>query len=292
MAHLPNSRRILKTILILLCLQNMASAQESIRLLVRGDDMGKSYGRTLGIIKAYKEGILTSASLMPNSAFFVESVRLCKENPGLAVGIHITLAGTRQRPVLSPEEVPGLLTPRGFFYENSRQWESAEVFPKAEEIEKEIRAQIGKVRASGLHFVYLDWHRGVPPVVEEIIHKICREQQLVFGQDFDGSIYGYPSVRLVRESWPNMELPDGQRVYYAAPALNEEKQQSFYEALNGIKPGRWMTAVHPGLADPERTSVTQLLCAPETMEIIKKKNIRLISYYDLWEEEFSETKDQ
>jgi predicted glycoside hydrolase/deacetylase ChbG (UPF0249 family) len=273
-------------ILIMFFFQNMTFAQQPIRLLVRGDDMGKDYGRTLGVIKAHKEGILTSASIMPTSAYFDEAVSLCKENPTLAAGLHITLVGTRQRPVLSPEDVPSLVTPKGFFYENTGQMEKENADPKAEEMEKEIRAQIGKARASGLHFVYLDWHRGIPEAAQEIIRKICREQQLIFAQDFDGSIYGYPRVKLVSESWPTQELPDGQRAYYATPPLSKEVKEAFFDALNNLEPGQWMTAVHPGLAAPQRNSVTELMCAPETKEILRKKNIQLVSYYDLWEEEF------
>jgi predicted glycoside hydrolase/deacetylase ChbG (UPF0249 family) len=290
MIHPRNLVKWLIMVIPLLSIQNTASAQETIRLLVRGDDMGKSYGRTLGAIKAHRDGILTSASLMPTSAFFNESVRLCKENPDLATGIHITLVGTRQRPVLSPEEIPSLVTPKGIFYETSEQLKNAN--PSTGEMEKEIRAQIGKVRASGLNFVYLDWHRGVPDAARDIIYRICQDEKLIYGQDFDGSIYGYPRIKLVQESWPNVDLPDGQKVYYAAPELNQDKKESFFKALSAIEPGTWVTTVHPGLADPERTSVTELLCAPETREIIKAKNIQLISYRDLWEEEFGQPKKQ
>jgi predicted glycoside hydrolase/deacetylase ChbG (UPF0249 family) len=267
--------------------------KEPIRLLVRGDDMGVNHDVVLATIKAYREGILTSASIMPTSAYFEEAVRLCRENPGLAAGLHLTLLGTRERPVLSPEKVPSLVRPNGFFYETLDQLEEAG--PDPEEIEKEVRAQIGKARASGLHFVYLDWHRGVSKTTEEIIIRICKEQRLIYGQVEEagnGTVYGYPRLKLVHESWPSKELPDGRIVYYAAPALNEEEQQSFFVALSGLSPGQWLTVVHPGLADPQRASVTGLLCAPETMEIIRKKNIQLVSYYDLWEEEYGKSKSQ
>ncbi len=68
--------------------------------------------------------------------------------------------------------------------------------------------------------------------------------------------------------------------------LNKEQQQLFFDRLTNIKPGKWFTNVHPGLAGPERASVTELLCSPKTKEIIKMKNIQLVSYYDLWKEEF------
>lgn len=261
----------------------------TIRLLTRADDMGVSYDKTLAIIKAHKEGIITSTSIMPLSAFFEESVRLCKANPTLVVGVHITLLDTRARPVLSPEDVPSILTPEGFLYEDLGPLNNAN--PKIGEMEKEIRAQIEKVRASGLNFVYLDWHRGVPEAAKEIIKRICNEQQLIYGQDWDGTMYGYKKLVLMPESWPTQVLPDGQEVLYSAPALTQEQRQSFFDALSRLKPGLWMTYVHPGLVDPQRASVTELLCSPQTKEILRKKNIQLVSYYDLWKEQFGKSKD-
>ena len=58
----------------------IASCQKSpdIKLLVRGDDMGNSHEVNMAIIKAYKEGIVTSASILPGSSHFEEAVELCK----------------------------------------------------------------------------------------------------------------------------------------------------------------------------------------------------------------------
>lgn len=262
---------------------------ESIKLLVRADDFGNSWGRTAGIIKTYKEGIVTSTSLIVPSQFFEESVSLCKANPGLAVGLHITLVATRTRPVLSPEIVPSIVNSDGFFYESMAELEKAN--PKAEEIEKEIRAQVGKARASGLHFVYLDWHRGgseqlrVHKLRKELILQLCKEQKLIFGED-DGTMYGYLRYPFIPEHWPTIEHPDGQRAHYAAPSLSENDKKMFFERLNNIEPGKWLSVAHPGLGEPERLSVVELLCTDEAKHIIKRKNIQLVSYFDLWKEEF------
>ena len=131
------------TILIILFLENITFAKQPIQLLVRGDDMGVTYDVTLAIIIAHKEGIVTSASIMPTSAYFEEAVRLCKANPTLAAGIHITLLGTKERPVLSPETVPSIVTPEGFFYETTEQLNNAN--PKTEEMEKKSEHRLEKL---------------------------------------------------------------------------------------------------------------------------------------------------
>jgi predicted glycoside hydrolase/deacetylase ChbG (UPF0249 family) len=260
------------------------SSAQPIELLIRGDDMGKNYGRTLGFFKSFKEGVLTSASIMATSVYFMESVKFCNENPKLAAGVHSVIIDGTQRPVLSPREVPSLVDPRGFFWDTDEQFKAAN--PKFEEVDKEIRAQVEKARSAGLKFVYVDNHRG-GAIVDDVIIQICKGQKLIYGRDYEGKLYGYKRVSLLKgERFPHQELPDGGRAYYAAPALTEEEKQVFFDNLSALKPGKWITVVHPGWADPNRASTTELLCSPKTKEIIQKKNIRLVSYRDLWNEEF------
>jgi len=267
--------------------QGTAWAQEPIQLLVRADDMGITHDVNLGIIKAYKEGIVTSASLMPTAAYFEEAVNLCKENPGLAPGIHLTVLGTRQRPVLPPEEVPSLVTPQGFFYDDSKKL--AKLQPDKEEIERELRAQIGKVRATGLKFVYLDWHRGVHQDVRDVVLKLCREQHLIYAQGIDGVLWGgYKRIKLQPAGVvTGYELPDGHLVHYAAEPYSEQTKQILFDLLENLEPGRWWSGTHPGMY-MTKEDLTELLCDPRTLEIVKRRNIQLVSYRDLWEEKYGE----
>ncbi len=46
----------------------------TIRLIVRGDDMGYCHAANLGCIKSYKQGIMTAVEVMVPCAFFPEEV--------------------------------------------------------------------------------------------------------------------------------------------------------------------------------------------------------------------------
>ncbi len=46
------------------------------RIIVHADDFGLTAGINRGIVKAFKNGILTSTSLMPNGEAFEDAVRL------------------------------------------------------------------------------------------------------------------------------------------------------------------------------------------------------------------------
>ena len=88
---------------------NLSSAPHSSpqrRLIVNADDFGASEEVNEAVIRAFKEGVLTSTSLMVTGAAAEHAVKLAKENPGLAVGIHlVTVVG---RSALPHSEIPTL----------------------------------------------------------------------------------------------------------------------------------------------------------------------------------------
>ena len=61
------------------------------RLIVNADDFGRSRSINEAVIRAHREGILTSASLMVNEPACGEAVALARENPDLCVGLHLSL---------------------------------------------------------------------------------------------------------------------------------------------------------------------------------------------------------
>ena len=61
------------------------------RLIVNADDFGRSAAINQAVIRAHREGILTTASLMVNEPAFEEAVALARANPKLGVGLHLTL---------------------------------------------------------------------------------------------------------------------------------------------------------------------------------------------------------
>src|SRR5262245_32113928 len=83
----------------------MASAKR--RLIVNADDFGASESINSAVISAHQRGSLTTASLMVNGAAVEEAVRLAKANPGLGVGLHLTLCCGSS--ALPPNQIPALV---------------------------------------------------------------------------------------------------------------------------------------------------------------------------------------
>jgi hopanoid biosynthesis associated protein HpnK len=128
------------------------------RLVVNADDFGRSQSINLAVIRAHREGILTTASLMVNEPCAGEAVALARENPGLGVGLHLALVcGAAALPA---ETIPQLADARGQFSNNpvATGWR---YFARAQcraQLRLEIAAQFEKFRATGLPLDHVNGH--------------------------------------------------------------------------------------------------------------------------------------
>jgi len=157
-------------------------------LIINADDFGLSKGANKAIIKAWREGSLTSASLMVGGGAFAEAVSLAKENPGLQVGLHLTLV--QGRSILSHEGFPSITDRHGNFTNDPVQAGMRYFFVKAlrKPLYREIEAQIMKFRESGLPLSHIDGHLNIHmhPTVFDILLELMPR-------------HGITSFRLSRE---------------------------------------------------------------------------------------------
>src|SRR5262249_5475614 len=68
-----------------------------IRVLVRADDMGVAQAVNEACIQSHKEGIVKSVEVIVPGPWFLDAVRLLKENPDLDVGVHLALTSEWER---------------------------------------------------------------------------------------------------------------------------------------------------------------------------------------------------
>ncbi|MGO8766708.1 MAG: hopanoid biosynthesis-associated protein HpnK [Limisphaerales bacterium] len=128
------------------------------RLIVNADDFGLSHSVNETVVRAHREGILTTASLMVNEAGFEEAVRLAGENPRLGVGLHLTLLHGHS--ALPPGQIPGLANSRGEFSESPVGVGMGYFFKRSlrEQLRREIHAQFGKFHGTGLPLDHVNGH--------------------------------------------------------------------------------------------------------------------------------------
>ena len=144
-------------------------------LVVNADDLGVSRGATLGVVRAHREGIVTSASLAPTTPFYAHALETCVHAcPDLGIGLHLTL--TSGRPVSPPASVPLLVDPRGVFRWRFMPLLRAAGLARAkdllEQIDLELEAQIQRLKSDGIRPDHIDGERHIhliPGIFERVV---------------------------------------------------------------------------------------------------------------------------
>ena len=95
----------------------MARRNAPRRLVVNADDFGRSPSINEAVVRAHRDGILTTASLMVTGDHCAAAVAEAKRHPHLGVGLHLTLV--HGRAALPPEKIPGLVDRHGDFSNNA-----------------------------------------------------------------------------------------------------------------------------------------------------------------------------
>ncbi len=128
------------------------------RLIVNADDFGRSAAINQAVIRAHREGILTTASLMVNEPAFEEAVTLARQNPRLGVGLHLTLLCGHS--ALPAKEIPGLVNARGEFSSNPAATGFRYFFQRSlhDQLRREIHAQFARFRSAGLPLDHVNGH--------------------------------------------------------------------------------------------------------------------------------------
>lgn len=151
-------------------------------LILHIDDAGMSYDSNLGTIRAMEEGVANSTSVMMTCPWVPGFVKYLKENPEVDAGLHLTLTSEwdnyRWGPLVGKPAAPGLVDEEGALW---RRVEQVVQNASADEVEKEIIAQIERARNMGFEPTHLDSHMGtlfaVPHFVERYV-KVAVQYQI------------------------------------------------------------------------------------------------------------------
>ncbi len=129
------------------------------RLIVSADDFGLSEAVNEGIERAYREGCLSTASLMVTGAAAADAVARARRNPGLRVGLHLVVV--EGEPALPASSLPRLLDRSGRFG-SDQATRGVRYFldPRARhELAAEIDAQFDAFARTGLTLDHANAHK-------------------------------------------------------------------------------------------------------------------------------------
>ncbi|MDF2761100.1 MAG: ChbG/HpnK family deacetylase, partial [Thermomicrobiales bacterium] len=257
-------------------------------LIVNADDFGVYHAVNAAILRAVTAGIVRSATLMAPCPWALHAMRLVRDHPDIACGVHLTVisefADYRWGPLAPRDRVPSLLDETGFFYSNDRQPEFL-ARARLEELEIEFRAQIEAVLSAGLRPTHLDWHclyDGGRDDVFDLTVGLAREYGLAL-RVFDAT----RSERLQQRGLPAADhgVVDSTRLATA------NKTARFVRMLCELPAGLSEWAVHPGRGTAEaraidgwwarRAADLRFLMSREARETVAAEGIVLLDYRPL-----------
>jgi len=277
----------------------MARPSGARRLVVNADDFGRSPSINQAVIRAHREGILTTASLMVNEPACDAAVALARENPRLGVGLHLALLCGRS--ALRPDRIPGLVNASGEFTNSPVGAGMKYFFNRGlrAQIEAEIEAQFERFFATGLALDHVNGHLHLHlhPVVFRILARRAGEWRIT-------------AMRLTCDPfWLNARLERGQWVYrashaviyralsaWAAPTFkrlglkhtrrvfgllqNARVNEGYLAGLLAALPeGDSELYSHPSLDEFKHEFAA--LISPTVRQLIREQDIQLIRYQDL-----------
>ncbi len=247
------------------------------RLIVNGDDFGYTPGINQGIIYCFREGILSSTTLMVNQPFSQEAAELARKCPELGVGLHVNL--TKGRPVSSPHRVPSLLEEKGGFQGIDKLYQQN---INREEVKTEVFAQIEEFFQLDLKPTHLDAHHHLQfhPVIIETLIEAAKKNKLPLR-----NVGEETRLRFQKENIPTPDIflssffgekATRENLYHLLPRLNQKYPGAVVELMT-----------HPGFLDQHITTSSyhsprekelNILCSEEIRELINKMEIEIVSY--------------
>jgi len=264
-------------------------------LIIHADDLAVAHSEDAASFDALDRNAVTSASIMVPCPWLNEVAAYAKAHPDADLGLHLTLTSEwktyRWGPVESKDMDPSLLDPTGYLWPDTPQAVGA---LKADEAEREIRAQIERAIAMGIHPTHLDSHMGAlfsRPDLFAVYVKVAREYKLPF------LAFIAPNTPTELSSILSNKDVLLDSVVIADPSVHPSDWKTFYStAIKNLKPGVTEIIVHLGHDDAELQAVMvdhpdygaawrqrdyDVVTSPEFKKLLEENRVILIKWKDL-----------
>lgn len=268
--------------------------RDSKLLIIHADDMGLAHSVNTACIKAFDNKGITSGSIMVPCPWAPEISAYVKDHPGMDVGIHLTLTAEwdyyKWGGITSSDQIPSLLDKNNNFFPSVEELGKS---VKTAEAEKELRAQIDRAIASGVHPTHLDTHMGSVLANPELV-------KIYLGLS---DIYHLP-VLFPRAylSWfqPDMAKSMGSKIFLIDNLFMLEPKMitgkwidPYQKAIETMKPGLNEMIVHVAIDNDEMQAIASghndygsawrqhdldLVSSQEFKDLLKNNHIILIGW--------------
>jgi chitin disaccharide deacetylase len=150
-------------------------------LVVNADDFGLTLGVCKAVIRAHREGIVTSTSILAVGRPFEQAAAFLQDTPTLGVGAHLALVG-EDPPLLSAREVPTLVDRSGRFPLSWRMAVRRLAMGRVDpaDVRRELSAQLDRIIGIGLPVTHIDTHQHLHlwPTVGRVVVELAHERHI------------------------------------------------------------------------------------------------------------------
>jgi len=267
-------------------------------LILHADDLAVSHSEDAASFSAFEKGAISSASVIVPCPWLTEVADYAKAHPDADLGLHLALTSEwktyRWGPVAPKDKVPSLLDASGYLPLTT---EEVVRNAKPAEVEIEIRAQIERAIAMGIHPTHFDSHMGAlfsKPEFFAIYVKLAHEYRVPFFIfKVDAPQYA-PLYASMSEKDKALLM---ETTAIANPSVPAEKWKEFYaNAIKNLKPGLNEIIVHLAYDDAESQAIMvdhpdygaawrqrdyNVVTSPEFKQWLADNKVVLIRYRDL-----------
>lgn len=240
-------------------------------IILHADDAGMCDEANIAAFNYLEKNEIQSTAGMVPCEFFDEFAAWAIKNPEKDMGLHLTLTSEwetyRWGPVSNPAKVPGLVDPDGFLWHEVPDVAS---HASAEEVEREIRAQIKKAISLGMKVDHIDTHMGTlfgRLDYTKVYLKVAEEYgipAMVISLTDDEVVkrfqmQGYPISKETQALLAGYKLPQLDDFRSVPPGKTyEEKIRNFFSLVNSLRPGITEIIFHPSVPSENLKTITNV----------------------------------
>lgn len=271
-------------------------------LIVNADDYGLTEAVSQGVLRAHRDGVLTSTSVLVLAPAFASTARWLRDADGIGIGAHLAVVG-EDPPLLSAREIPTLVDARGYLPTSWRQLLPRVAARRIDpaDIEREWSAQLAAIRGEGLAIDHLDSHQhvhvfpGLAPITVRLAQRegipAVRVTRSVARGPVGALVRRFATSFAARATAAGLAHPDDAAGLDEAGRLDVRRA---LEAIDRLASGDGAVVElsgHPGEHDdPDRHRYAwdyrwgqelDALCSPLVRDAIARRGLRLGTYRDL-----------
>lgn len=264
-------------------------------LILHADDLGVAHSVNTASAEAFASGAINSASIMVPCPWLLEIAAIAEEHPEYDLGLHLTLTAEWENykwggVTTSPGST--LLNEHGYMYDNTAD---VNTHGTAEEVRIELQGQVDMARSVGIEPTHLDSHMGAlftPKFFPVYVETGIKNKIPVFVPSAAAALFSDAFPKPDEVIYVNM-------LGMMSPGMSEDEWISYYTGLlPNAQPGINEIIVHLGHDDKELQAVMvnhpeygskwrsldwQALESKEFRDMIKKLDIKMVTYRQIQE---------